>query len=101
MLLFHELGHLCAAIACGMRVSELLVSVGPKLAGFHARGTDWSLRLLPVAAFVRIAGMDDRRDAHPHPSWSYRAKPALSRAAVVVEGPVANLLLGALLLVAA
>jgi membrane-associated protease RseP (regulator of RpoE activity) len=53
-LLLHELGHLAAAKACGVTVSELSLGWGKKLLGFRLRGVDYTLRLLPVGAYVRL-----------------------------------------------
>ena len=53
-LLLHELGHLAAATACGVTVSELSLGWGRKLFGFRLKGVDYTLRLLPVGAYVRL-----------------------------------------------
>jgi membrane-associated protease RseP (regulator of RpoE activity) len=53
-LLLHELGHLAAAHACGVTVSELSLGWGPKLFSLRFNGVDYTLRLLPVGAYVRL-----------------------------------------------
>jgi membrane-associated protease RseP (regulator of RpoE activity) len=53
-LLLHELGHLAAAHACGVTVSELSLGWGRKLFGFRFKEVDYTLRLLPVGAYVRL-----------------------------------------------
>lgn len=53
-LLLHELGHLVAASACGVTVSELSLGWGRKIFSFRLRKVDYSFRLLPVGAYVRI-----------------------------------------------
>lgn len=53
-LLLHELGHLAAARACGVTVSELSLGWGRKLFGFRLKEVNYSFRLLPVGAYVRF-----------------------------------------------
>lgn len=53
-LVLHELGHLFAARACKIEVSEAGLGWGPKLFGGHVRGVDYQLRLLPIGAYVKM-----------------------------------------------
>lgn len=53
-MLIHELGHLLAARACGVKAPELGLGWGPKLASFNFRGVDYRLHALPVGAYVRL-----------------------------------------------
>ena len=59
-MLLHELGHLTAARACGVRASELSLGLGPRLVGTRLCGVTFSLRLLPLGSFVRLNGMELR-----------------------------------------
>jgi membrane-associated protease RseP (regulator of RpoE activity) len=62
-MLIHELGHLAAARACGVRATELGVGWGPRLGGFSRGGVEFILRALPVGAYVRldVAELQSRR----------------------------------------
>jgi membrane-associated protease RseP (regulator of RpoE activity) len=62
-LALHELGHLLAARACGVRVMQAGLGWGPKLFGLRVRGVDYQFRLLPLGAYVQMdmAGLQKRR----------------------------------------
>lgn len=53
-LILHELGHLLAARACGVPVSEAGLGWGPKLFSFRFKRIDYQIRVLPVGAYVRM-----------------------------------------------
>jgi membrane-associated protease RseP (regulator of RpoE activity) len=53
-MLIHELGHLAAARACGVGAMELGIGWGPRVGGFTYGDVDYSLRALPVGAYVRL-----------------------------------------------
>lgn len=53
----HEWGHFIFAKRAGILVREFAIGFGPKVFS-HTRGeTRYTLRLLPVGGFVRMAGM--------------------------------------------
>lgn len=93
----HELGHFLVGKALGVRVLEFAVGMGPKIAGVIRNGTLYSVRLLPVGAFVRFAGLDSRDDdksgVQPDDPQSFRNRSVLERVMIVVAGPLANLLM--------
>lgn len=83
----HEGAHLAAARACGVRISQFFVGFGPRLWRREVRGTELSLRLLPfVGGAVEIHPEDE--PGVRHRSWLV----------IAVAGPLANLLLGWVLL---
>ncbi len=53
----HEAGHFVAAKISGIRVDEFSIGFGPRLASWGKGETTYSLRLLPLGGFVRMAGM--------------------------------------------
>ena len=53
-LLLHELGHLLAAHACRVPVTQAGFGWGPRLFGFRFREVDYQLRVLPIGAYVRM-----------------------------------------------
>lgn len=102
-LISHELGHFLVGKAFGVKVYEFAIGMGPKLASVLRKGTIFSVRLLPVGAFVRFAGLDEREDerggiglADP---GNFRSQPVLRRIAIVLAGPVANFLMAVILFV--
>jgi hypothetical protein len=55
-MIIHELGHVCAARACGVPASELGMGLGPRLFGFAIGNLRFTLRAIPVASFARLDG---------------------------------------------
>ena len=55
-MIIHELGHLFAAKRCGVPASEFGLGVGPLLFGLPIGKITFSLRVIPVASFVRLDG---------------------------------------------
>ncbi|MDX6693516.1 MAG: regulator of sigma protease [Blastocatellia bacterium] len=53
-LFIHELGHLVAAWACRVPVSEFGLGWGRRLWGFSSGGVEYKLHALPVGAYVRM-----------------------------------------------
>jgi membrane-associated protease RseP (regulator of RpoE activity) len=53
-LLLHEMGHVAAARACRVTISEFGLGWGRKLFGFRINQIDYSIRLLPLGAYVRL-----------------------------------------------
>lgn len=97
----HEAGHLVAARRCGVDATEYSIGVGPLVYSRRAAGLSWSLRAVPVGAFVRVVGMSasDRIDPERESS-TYRSATLGRRLAIVLAGPGANFALAAVLLVA-
>lgn len=55
---FHEFGHLLLAKRAGILCREFAIGFGPKLFSFKKGETVYTLRLLPIGGFVRMAGED-------------------------------------------
>jgi membrane-associated protease RseP (regulator of RpoE activity) len=55
-MIVHELGHVFAARRCGVPASELGLGVGPRVFAFSVRDLTFSLRVIPIASFVRLDG---------------------------------------------
>lgn len=101
----HELGHLLAAKAFGMRVEKFSIGFPPKLFGFKFKETEYSLGALPLGGYVKISGMIDesldteQMQREPEP-WEFRAKPAWQRLIVMIAGIVVNIILGLVIFIA-
>ncbi len=57
-MVIHELGHLGAAKLCKVSASELGIGCGPELFSFRLSGIKYSIRLYPVASYVRMNGSE-------------------------------------------
>ena len=55
----HELGHLLAAKAFGMRVEQFSIGFPPKIWGKKYGNTEYSFGMIPLGGFVKISGMID------------------------------------------
>lgn len=58
----HELGHFLVAKAAGIRVNEFSLGMGPALIKYRRGETLYSLRLLPIGGYNRMAGMEPGDD---------------------------------------
>lgn len=55
----HEWGHFIAAKACGVRVNEFSIGMGPLLVQKTKGETAYSLRLLPIGGYCAMEGEDE------------------------------------------
>jgi regulator of sigma E protease len=58
LVFFHELGHLIFAKRAGILCREFAIGFGPKVFSFKRDETTYTIRLLPIGGFVRMAGED-------------------------------------------
>lgn len=89
IIIIHEMGHFFAAKACGMRVSEFSLGMGPTILKKQGKDTLYTVKLLPIGGSVQL-GEDEESD-DPR---SFRNKPVWQRIIVLAAGPVMNLFLG-------
>lgn len=100
----HELGHLLAAKAFGMRVEQYFIGFPPKVFSLKRGETEYGLGAIPLGGFVKISGMIDesldtaQMKADPQP-WEFRAKPAWQRLIVMLGGIIVNVIVGILIFV--
>lgn len=86
----HELGHFLVAKACGVRVNEFSIGMGPLLLKKQGKETLYSLRLLPFGGFCAMEGEDEASD-DPR---SFAAKRGWQRIAILCAGAAANFVIG-------
>lgn len=66
IVVFHEWGHFYFARKAGIKTREFSVGMGPKLfSGQGKDGTAYTLRMLPLGGFVRLAGLDEEDEIEP------------------------------------
>lgn len=100
----HEMGHLLAAKAFGMRVEKFSIGFPPKIWGFQYGETEYSFGAVPLGGFVKISGMiDESMDteamaAEPQ-EWEFRSKPAWQRLVVMMGGIIVNVVTGIIIFV--
>lgn len=62
LVVVHEFGHFYFAKRSGILVREFSIGMGPKLWASHKNNTTYTLRLLPLGGYVRMAGWQDEED---------------------------------------
>ena len=88
IVLVHELGHFLVAKFSGIGVNEFSLFMGPKIYGIKKGETTFSIRSIPIGAFVALEG-EENSSAN---NRSFSNKPLPIRAAVIAAGPLMNLL---------
>lgn len=59
LVAFHEFGHFIVAKKTGVLVREFAIGMGPKLFSWYQNHTAYTIRVLPVGGYVRMASEDD------------------------------------------
>lgn len=91
LVLIHELGHFIFARVNGIEVLDFSIGMGPRLCGFKAFGTQFSIRLLPIGGACMMLGED--QDQNMENEHSFYAKNVWQRVSVLFAGPGFNFIL--------
>jgi regulator of sigma E protease len=97
----HELAHYALARWQGVAVKSFSIGMGPVLGRRAWRGTEWRLSLLPIGGYVEIDGMaptEDPDGTYRQPTRGFAGLPAWGKVAVLLAGPLMNLLVAICLL---
>jgi regulator of sigma E protease len=93
LIIIHELGHFTVARLLKVEIEEFGIGFPPRmLTLFHAWGTRFSLNWLPLGGFVRPKG-----EADPDVPGGLAASSPWVRIAILLAGPMANLLAAVIL----
>jgi regulator of sigma E protease len=97
LIFVHELGHFLVARWHGVRVLRFSLGFDPKLFSFERKGTLYSVGIIPLGGFVKLAGetVEDQRTGAPD---EFLSKSKWVRFQVYLAGPVMNLVLALVLL---
>jgi regulator of sigma E protease len=103
LIAVHEYGHYRVAVACGVKVLRFSIGFGKPLVTWRPKkqhpgqDTEFVVGLLPLGGFVKM--LDEHEAPVPeefkHAAFNNKSLP--TRAAIVIAGPLANLLLAVLL----
>ncbi len=96
LILAHELGHFMVARWIGIPVHEFSLGFGTKLLSAQKGGTEYSLRLIPLGGYVRMAG-EEPGDMNEPAGFNNR-KP-WEKMAVSFAGAFMNLVLAVLIFI--
>lgn len=94
LIAVHELGHFAAAKACGVRVDEFAIGMGPAIFKKTKGDTTYSLRCVPFGGFCAMSGEDEKSD---DPRAFTNQKP-WKRVVILCAGSFMNFLLGLLII---
>jgi regulator of sigma E protease len=92
LIIVHEFGHFIVAKRSGVGVLKFSVGFGPRLFGRTVNGTEYVLSAIPLGGFVKMAGEDPDAAEAVDPRISFSHQPIWKRVAIVVAGPLFNLL---------
>ncbi len=96
LILVHELGHFVAARRVGIPVHEFSLGFGYKLLSTKKGETEYSLRLIPLGGFVRMAGEEPGDTDNPD---GFNKRTPWEKMQVSFAGPFMNFVLAALIFI--
>ncbi|QJQ52117.1 putative zinc metalloprotease [Vitreoscilla sp. C1] len=93
----HELGHYVVARLCGVKVVRFSVGFGKPFFIKKRGDTEWCLAPIPLGGYVKMVDTREGEVAEKDLPYAFDKQTPLKRMAIVVAGPLVNLLLAVLL----
>lgn len=94
LIAIHEFGHFITAKACGVRVDEFAIGMGPAVWKKQKGETMYALRILPIGGFCAMGEDEESEDPRAFPNQSFWKK-----LIILCAGSFMNFLLGVVLIV--
>jgi regulator of sigma E protease len=95
LVVFHEFGHYAVARLFDVKVLKFSIGFGKSIYSKRFRNgeTEWVISAIPLGGYVKM--LDEHEGEVPEHELprAFNRKPVLQRMAIVVAGPIANLLL--------
>lgn len=89
VIAIHEFGHFMVAKLCGVQVNEFSIGMGPVLCRRVRKGTQYSIRALPVGGFVALEGEESPESKQAEENLSAGSDGEVSPAGIPLnEAPV-------------
>lgn len=94
LIFIHELGHFSVARFFGVRVETFSIGFGKKILKFKHGDTEYRISIFPFGGFVKMFGDNPLAQVSPEEQkYSFIHKPVSARIAIVLAGPLMNLVL--------
>ena len=100
LIFFHELGHFLLAKLVGVKVLKFSFGLGPRLIGKKIGETDYMISAIPIGGYVKPLGEEIGEEIKEEDKpRAFNYQPVWKRAAIVLAGPIFNLILAYLIFV--
>ncbi|RNF81711.1 RIP metalloprotease RseP [Montanilutibacter psychrotolerans] len=94
LVTIHEYGHYWVARRCGVKVLRFSIGFGPALWMRRGQdGTEYAIAAIPLGGYVRMLDEREGDVAASELAFAFNRQSVWKRIAIVLAGPVANLLL--------
>jgi regulator of sigma E protease len=93
LIFVHEMGHFLVAKYFKVRVEVFSLGFGKKLLSFVRGDTTYCISMIPLGGYVKMYGDDVKADIpEDQKKYSFTHKPVFQRIAIVLAGPMMNLI---------
>ncbi len=93
LVLVHEYGHFLIARCCGVKVLRFSFGFGKILARWNdKRGTEYTWSLIPLGGYIKMLDESEGDVPTDQRHMAFNNKPIWARIAIVLGGPVFNIL---------
>ncbi|MBE9502766.1 MAG: RIP metalloprotease RseP [Proteobacteria bacterium] len=92
LILIHELGHFLVAKGLNVKVEKFSIGFGPKLVAFRRGETEYMISAFPLGGYVKLLGEEPGEELENDPR-EFASRPVSHRMAIIIAGPLMNLLL--------
>ncbi|SFV52239.1 Membrane-associated zinc metalloprotease [hydrothermal vent metagenome] len=95
----HEFGHFWVAKKCDVKVLKFSIGFGPVIKKWQKGETEFVLSAIPLGGFVKMLDKREGEVADEENHREFNQKSVYQRFAIVIAGPLANLLFAIFLLI--
>lgn len=93
----HELGHLLVARWCGVKVLRFSVGFGKPIYSIKRANIEWCLAPIPLGGYVKMVDTREGEVSESDLPFAFDRQHPLKRIAIVIAGPLTNLILAIIL----
>jgi len=94
LIFFHELGHFVVSKLVGVKVLKFSLGFGPKIIGKKIGETEYQISAIPLGGYVKPLGEEPGEELEEEDKpRAFNYQPVWKRVAIVVAGPIFNLVL--------